>query len=261
MVQQLICLTTLLSLGAFVGATMAEDNLALYKSHEFKAADGGVLLYRMMMPADYDPDKEYPLVLFLHGAGERGDDNKAQLAHGMRDFASATNREQHPAIVVAPQCPKNQQWVDVPWSQLSHEMPKKPSKSMQKTLELLASLQKELSVDEDRIYITGLSMGGFGTWDAIQRRPDYFAAAAPICGGGDTAFAKQLAHIPIWAFHGDADGAVKVERSRSMIKAIKDAGGDPQYTEYPGVGHNSWAATYANPKFYAWLFEQQRTKK
>ena len=131
---------------------------------------------------------------------------------------------------------------------------------MRLSLELITSLQKELSIDEDRIYVTGLSMGGFGVWDAIQRHPKRFAAAAPVCGGGDPAYAKDIAHVPIWAFHGDADGAVKPMRSRDMIAALKEAGGEPKYTEYPGVGHNSWAATYANRDLYSWLFAQKRER-
>jgi predicted peptidase len=127
-------------------------------------------------------------------------------------------------------------------------------------LKLLDNLPKLFSVDPDRIYITGLSMGGYGTWDALQRKPDYFAAAIPICGGGDVNGAEKMKDVPIWAFHGDADGAVKVSRSRDMIEALKAAGGKPKYTEYPGGGHDSWTATYKNPEVMAWLFEQKRKK-
>ena len=126
---------------------------------------------------------------------------------------------------------------------------------------MITSLQAEFSIDESRLYVTGLSMGGFGAWDAIQRYSNRFAAAVPICGGGDPAFAKQLVHVPVWAFHGELDTAVKPLRSRDMIAALKAAGGTPKYTEYPGVGHNSWAATYANREMYAWLFAQKRTAR
>jgi predicted peptidase len=197
-------------------------------------------------------------VIFYHGAGERGDDNVKQLVHGMNDFASDDIMAKYPCFVVAPQCPNGDQWVDVPWSADSHKMPEKPTEPMRLSLELITSLQSEFSIDASRLYVTGLSMGGFGTWDAIQRYPNRFAAAVPICGGGDTEFAKQLLHVPIWAFHGEADTAVKPLRSRDMIAAIKAAGGSPKYTEYPGVGHNSWAATYANREMYAWLFSQKK---
>lgn len=238
--------------------SFAADVAESFEARVYKDKQGE-LPYRLLKPANYDANKSYPLVLFLHGAGERGSDNKSQLVHGMKDFLSESNRNERPCFVVAPQCPKNEKWVDVDWSRDSHDTPKEPSDEMTRCFEVLKQLQSEFSVDADRIYITGLSMGGYGTWDAIARRPDYFAAAAPICGGGDPKDAEKIAKLPIWVFHGDADGAVKVSRSRDMVAAIKKAGGDPKYTEYPGVGHNSWSRTYANPEFHKWLFSQKRT--
>lgn len=235
----------------------AADVKDLYEARVFKT-DTGELSYRLLKPKDYDPKVKYPVVLFLHGAGERGSDNAKQLVHGMKDFASDENRAKYPCFVIAPQCPDNQQWVDVPWSADKHTTTKEPSKSLALTLALLDSLPKEFSIDSQRIYITGLSMGGFGTWDAIVRRPDYFAAAAPICGGGDTEQAKAIAKLPLWVFHGDNDSAVKTQRSRDMVAALKAAGGEPKYTEYPNTGHDSWSPTYRDPKFFAWLFEQKR---
>lgn len=235
----------------------AADNRARFEARTFEGA-AGKLNYRLLKPKDYDPNRKYPLVLFLHGAGERGDNNQAQLVHGMNDFASDEVMEKYPAFVVAPQCPDNKKWVEVDWGAMKHTAPEKASDSLQLSFDALAALQKEFSIDANKIYVTGLSMGGYGTWDALERRPDYFAAGAPICGGGDVGNAKKLAKLPIWAFHGDKDGAVKVERTRDMIAAIKEAGGDPKYTEYPGVGHDSWSATYRNPEFYAWLFAQAR---
>ncbi|QDU95628.1 carboxylesterase family protein [Lignipirellula cremea] len=246
-------------LGGFLAMPLnAADNRDLYEAREFKDGENGVLLYRLLKPQDYDPAKKYPLVLFLHGAGERGNDNRKQLMHGLNDFASPENREKYPAFVVAPQCPNGKQWVNAPWSAPAHDMPEKPAADLQRCFDLLAALQKEFSIDADRLYITGLSMGGYGTWDAIQRHPEMFAAAAPVCGGGDTAYAKVLVNTPLWVFHGGNDTVVKTARSRAMVEAIEKAGGKPKYTEYPGVGHNSWSATYVNPEFYAWLFEQKR---
>lgn len=235
----------------------AADNRDRFEARTFEGP-AGKLNYRLLKPKDYDPNRKYPLVLFLHGAGERGDNNKAQLVHGMNDFASDEVMSKYPAFVVAPQCPNDKKWVEVDWSAMKHTAPAKPSESLQLSFETLTALQKEFSIDAKKIYVTGLSMGGYGTWDAAERRPDYFAAAAPICGGGDVGNAKQLTKIPIWAFHGDQDTAVKVERSRDMIAAIKAAGGEPKYTEYKGVAHNSWSQTYSNPEFYAWLFAQER---
>ena len=253
-------LTTIVS-PARIMAEQKQDNRDLYEARVFVDGNQRKLLYRMLMPKDYNEAKKYPLVMFYHGAGERGDDNYKQLVHGMSDFASDEIMDKYPCIVVAPQCPSGVQWVDVPWGGDSHTMPSKPTEPMRQSLDLIESLQKSLSVDQNRIYVTGLSMGGFGVWDAVQRHPDLFAAAVPICGGGDAALAKKIAHIPVWMFHGDKDTAVKTSRSRDMTAALKKAGGSPKYTEYPGVGHNSWAQTYRNPELYAWLFAQQKPRR
>ncbi|QEG38680.1 carboxylesterase family protein [Roseimaritima ulvae] len=237
----------------------AQDALKQFEARQYSDADGNSLSYRILKPKQYDPAKKYPLVMFWHGAGERGDDNQRQLVHGMADFASAEVMEKYPAFVVAPQCPKNQKWANNDWSADQHTMSEQPSTPMRLSLELIDSLQKEFSIDADRIYVTGLSMGGFGTWDALQRRPKQFAAAIPICGGGDTALAEKIASVPVWVFHGGNDTVVKTSRSRDMVQALKEAGGKPKYTEYPGVGHNSWSATYANPEVYKWLFSQRRS--
>ena len=236
----------------------AADVRDRFEKREYADAEGAKLPYRLLKPNNYDSKQKYPLVVFLHGAGERGTDNVKQLVHGMADFASDKIMEKYPAFVLAPQSPDGQQWVDVPWSADEHKMPDKPAAPLRQTLELIAALQQEFAIDGGRIYVTGLSMGGFGAWDCIQRRPDLFAAAAPVCGGGDATMAAKMKQVPVWAFHGDADGAVKVRRSRDMIAALKAAGGSPKYTEYKGVGHDSWTATYRDPEFYSWLFAQQR---
>ena len=249
--------------GVIVAGSMAgaADVRERFEKREFTDASGDKLRYRLLKPKDYDPNRKYPLVVFLHGAGERGSDNTAQLVHAMADFASDRIMENYPAFVIAPQCPDEKKWVEVPWTDEDHEMPKEPSQSLRQTLELVAALQEEFSIDPARRYITGLSMGGFGVWDAIQRRPELFAAAAPVCGGADARLAKRIKDVPVWAFHGDQDDAVKVRRSRDMIAAIKAAGGSPKYTEYKGVGHDSWTATYQDPELYKWLFAQKRVAK
>lgn len=221
--------------------------------------DGNFSLnYRIYVPENLSAGEKVPLVLFLHGAGERGDDNTAQLKFGARDLLKYVRAHQIPAIIVAPQCPKNMKWVEVPWSADSHTMPPEPSVPMHAVIGLLDQCMQDYPVAPDRVYVTGLSMGGFGTWDLIQRQPDRFAAAIPICGGGDIAQAPRLVNLPIWTFHGEIDPTVKVERSRDMIAAIEAAGGHPKYTEYPGVKHGSWGRTYANPKTLEWFFAQQR---
>ena len=188
-------------------------------------------------------------MVFLHGAGERGDDNKAQLKHGVAEFARRT--KEFPCFLVAPQCPNGASWAAIGKGFEDG----KPGKLV---LDLIDKTCKELPIDTKRIYLTGLSMGGYGTWTLLAQKPDLFAAAIPICGGGDPKSAAKIAKVPVWVFHGDKDAAVKVERSRDMVAALEKAGGKPKYTEYPGVGHDSWTRTYANEKVLAWLFAQKK---
>ena len=238
--------------------TVVEDPEKLFEPREYVGAGGKTLKYRLLKPAPYDSDREYPLVIFLHGAGERGSDNVAQLKNGMADFCKAKWRDKYPCYVVAPQCPEEEKWVDVDWSSPANDMPAKTSESLQLVFELIDTMVKDAAVNDNRIYITGLSMGGYGTWDALARRPSFFAAAVPICGGGDPKTAARFAKVPLWCFHGDQDEAVPVKRSREMIDALKAAGGMPKYTEYPGVAHNSWAQTYADAAVIEWMFKQLR---
>lgn len=235
-------------------------NLDLLEKHEFPDPQqtGPALPYRLLKPQNYDPNVKYPLVLFLHGAGERGTDNEKQLVHGVREFVKPENREKYPCFLVAPQCPDAAQWVSVPWDADAHDMPAEPSRPLRLALALVDALQREYSIDADRLLITGLSMGGYGTWDAISRHPDKFAAAVPVCGGGDLAQAQRIAQVPLWAFHGADDTVVKPQRSRGMIAAVKEAGGQPKYSELAGVGHDSWNPAYASDEMMAWLFAQKR---
>jgi predicted peptidase len=242
----------------FLQTTPAADWQEAYKFRTYKDAGGQTLPYRLLSPKEIAPGKNYPLVLFMHGVGERGTDNTGQLIHGAGEFAKPENRQKYPCFVIAPQCPPNCRWVEVDWSLPSHVMPQKPSVPLRLALELVEKLAAELPVDKSRIYVTGLSMGGFGAWDAIQRRPELFAAAIPVCGGGDAAEAPKLKNLPIWAFHGNKDGVVLPRRTTDMIEAVAKAGGSPKMTLYPGVDHNSWTRTYANPKVLAWLFEQKK---
>jgi len=134
-----------------------------------------------------------------------------------------------------------------------------PSESIRLSLAALSKLQKEFSIDPDRLYVIGLSMGGHGLWSLVSRHPDMFAAAIPICSAGDTSQAPKLIHLPIWCFHGDADPLVPVENARQMMAALKKAGGHPKYTEYPGVGHNSYVNAFKEPELLPWLFSQKRS--
>lgn len=229
-----------------------------YEMKVFNAADGSSLPYRFLKPKNYNPAQKYPLIFFMHGAGERGTDNKNQLKHGGKLLSDDATQSKYPCFVVAPQVPNNKLWVDVPWSGDAHVQPEKPSDTMRLSLELLAALQKEFSIDNKRTYAMGVSMGGFGVWDVIMRHPQMFAAAIPICGGADDSKAPLIAKIPIWTFHGDKDTVVKTMRSRNIVAALKQAGGNPKYTEYPGVGHASWSNAFADPGLLPWLFSQQK---
>jgi predicted peptidase len=236
------------------GNLMAADPLPMEK-HVFEQ-DGHKLPYRLLMPATVEKGTKYPLVVFLHGAGERGVDNEKQLIHGVPQFVA--KREKYPCFLFAPQCPDGKRWVEVDWSADSHTQPKEPGEVGKLVLALTEKSIMELPVDPKRVYITGLSMGGYGTWDILARRPELFAAAAPVCGGADEATAVKIKDIPIWVFHGARDTAVKPARSRNMVAALEKAGGKPKYTEYPDVGHNSWDPAYRDPEFFKWLFAQKK---
>ena len=197
--------------------------------------------YLLYLPEDYNKQESWPLLLFLHGAGERGDDLELVKKHGPPKLIAAG--EDFPFIVVSPQCPKDKWWEPI------------------ELVALLEELSSKYKVDADRIYVTGLSMGGFGSWRLAAYAPDRLAAIAPICGGGEKYWARRFAHLPVWAFHGAKDTGVPPERSRMMIDELKKKGGSPKLTIYPEAGHDSWTETYNNPKFYEWLLEQKRNSK
>jgi predicted peptidase len=227
-----------------------------------KSADGKEARYVIFVPHDYRGDRPYPLILFLHGAGEWGTDGQKQVAVGLGP-AVKKREKSFPFLVIFPQSQKKTWPIDVndreqlnnilaTWSDQDAEG--------QRALAMLDEVQKQYRVDPERVYLTGLSMGGFGTWSLAASHPDRWAAIVPICGGGDPQTADKIKDLPCWCFHGDADDAVPVNRSREMMKALWDAGGHPNYTEYPGVGHNSWDKAYDTADLYQWL-SKHRLKK
>lgn len=250
-------LVTAVCAGTLTATLFAQNAADLTTPQTFQSAEGETLKYRIHLPADLPSGKKVPLILFLHGAGERGDDNLAQLKHGVADLIrfSLTNGN---AIVIAPQCPAGMQWVNTNWSAPSHAMPSMPSTPMKLVILLLQDAVAKMPVDPARVYVTGISMGGYGTWDIIQRKPDLFAAAIPICGGADASLAPRLKSLPLWVFHGDSDGAVPVSRSRDMVKALQACGGKVQYREYPKAGHDVWTRTYSDRAVLTWLFAQRK---
>jgi predicted peptidase len=226
---------------------------------KYTNSKGDTLSYRLLFP-DADTLRKYPLVIFLHGSGERGNDNDAQLKWGVENFATDQNMMLHPAIVIAPQCPNNMSWSNFSRTKISSEMRlmPEPSKPMELVIELIHQLEKTMPIDNNRIYITGLSMGGFGTYDAIERYPDLFAAAVPVCGGGDISKVSTIARLPIWIYLGSEDPAVNPSYALDMLQALTKAGAHPGFTQYPEVGHFSWLGAYSDPLMLEWLFRQHK---
>lgn len=231
---------------------------SLFSYETYKNANGDSLLYRFLFP-DNDAAHKYPLVIFLHGSGERGNDNNAQLKWGVMNFATDENLKKHPAFVIAPQCPLNMSWSNTTRGKNGEIVLQSiPSKPMQLLMELINDFIKKFNVDTNRIYITGLSMGGYGTFDALERYPNFFAAAVPVCGSGDVSKANSIAHIPLWMFGGADDPTVNPKLLYDMVNALNKAGAHPGFTEYPGVGHFSWIAAYNDAMMIEWLFSQHK---
>lgn len=214
--------------------------------------DSGTHKYVLFVPADYAPDKKWPLLLFLHGAGERGTNNTAQVAVGLGPAVKKRAKD-FPFLVIFPQCGNQKVPPVMGWSPEGEDG--------KRALAILDAVENEYSTDKDRTYLTGLSMGGFGTWAFAEKFPDRWAAIAPVCGGASPDIAAKVKHIPVWAFHGDQDRAVAVVFSRNLVEALKNVGARPRYTEYPGVGHNSWDNAYNTDELYTWFLENPRKPK
>lgn len=249
----------------------------------FTNAQGQSLTYYLYIPDHYNAAQKYPLVVLLHGGGERSDPKDTALQNQEKIFRNSfvqvwgknyvapynPNIQQHwPGFVLIPHMTNTQEWVNTDMQKGSYSQAAQPSLPLLLTKELLDSLQHEYAgIDSHRLLITGYSSGGFGVWDAIERWPNYFAAAAPIAGAGDPSQAAALIHMPIWAFHGSKDTDIPASGSRDMIQAIKAAGGEPRYTEFPNLGHGAvvWSTVYSTTRdatfvqgFFTWFFAQRR---
>ena len=244
---------------------MPVDPATLYEAHAFDFVDGeetATLPYRLLRPEAIEAGKQYPLVVFLHGAGERGSDNLAQLKYFPAWMADAEARKAYPCFVLAPQCRQEKWWANFRRDPSEGDPLKEPpAADLAAVADVMEQLLADLPIDQDRVYLTGLSMGGFGSWDLAARMPERFAAMIPVCGGGNTQLATRYLGLPIWCFHGGDDAVVRPELSRRMVDAIREAGGEVTYTEYEGVGHDSWTPAYQDPATLAWLFEQVRHAK
>lgn len=259
-----ILLTAVASL-LVIGSSFAQKS---FEKREFKAPNGDTLRYQVLFPKGYESGKKYPLVIFLHGSGERASDNNLQMKHGSAMFTNPVNEERFPAIVLFPQCPTNGNWIKsfparndrgvVDWAAHPNDS---ISISQQHVKELIDQYIANEKVDSRRVYILGISMGGMGTFDMVARFPETFAAAIPICGGIYPPRLKDAAkQVSFRIYHGDADGVVAKEGSREAYLALKEYGAKVEYFELPGVEHNSWNPAFNQPDFLSWLFSQKRKK-
>ncbi len=232
-----------------------------FEKKSFMTADGKALPYQIMYPKAYKPGKKYPLLVVLHGAGERGDDNEAQMKYGKNVFLDSLNRINYPAIVIFPQCPKDSYWssVQINRSTTPTTFVFDYSAPINWPLQAVIDLVKSIKHDKRRTYIMGLSMGGMGTMEAVSRNPKMFAAASPICGGADLSYvAKYAKRVPLWVHHGDVDIVVPVRHSRELVKAVQDQGVEIKYSEYPKVNHNSWDNAFKQPDLLSWIFSHRK---
>lgn len=239
-----------------------------FRTQTFVDSHRNVLPYRMLVPTarqayasagvhEVCPER-MPLVLLLHGSGERGNDNSAQLRNGVAKLlGSKTAAARFPCFYVVPQCPKAHRWVEADWDAERHVLPRELSEPLSATAGLLDDLIRCHPIDPQRVYLIGLSMGGFGVWDLLSRWPERFAAAVPICGGADENAVVAARAVPVWAFHGADDPIIRAERSRRAVAALRAAGGTPHYTEYPNVGHDAWTHAFAEPDLLPWLFSHR----
>lgn len=226
---------------------------------------GDSLLYRILYPNNFSPEKEYPVVLFLHGAGDRGNNNERQLWLGADLFIREDIREDYPAIVIFPQCPADTMWTArQKWQEPSGDwifkfpVEKRPPRPAELVANLMEDVIEESYTDDDRIYIMGISMGGIGTLEFLHRYPTTYAAAIVYCGGHDIKFSDSYKHTPIWFFHGDADNVVPEHYSIDIYNKIKKDNKATKYTSYPGVDHNCWDRALAEPTLLKWLFKHKR---
>jgi len=255
-----------LFLGSFSVTFLNAQDLSLFQYEHF-VQDSNVLNYRILYPKNFDTSKQYPLILFLHGRGESGDDNESQLIHGGKLFLDNYNSEAFPCIVVVPQCPKDDYWSNVKRDYSKPGLDKfkfrrmcKPTNALKSVIALMDNITKNTYIKKDQIYVGGLSMGGMGTFDILKWRADMFAAAFPICGGGHPKSVKKYADkVAFWIFHGGEDDVVHPYFSLSMLTALQKQRADVKLTYFEHDNHNSWDSTFAESQLLPWLFSKSKT--
>jgi predicted peptidase len=240
------------------------QDLSIYERHWYIDRQDS-LPYRLLLPENYEATKKYPLIFFLHGAGERGNDNESQLLHGGKLFLKEDIRKNFPAIVVFPQCPQKGFWAKVNFNAekdgqrfFLFDPTAEATPAMKLAQDLLREIIRKYPVEKSQVYVAGLSMGGMGTFEIVRRNPGLFAAAIPICGGGDPSSAKRTTRTKWWVFHGAKDNVVPSKYSDEMVDALKKAKASVKYTLYPDADHNSWDAAFAEPELLSWLFAQHK---
>ncbi|WP_245830883.1 carboxylesterase family protein [Marivirga sericea] len=223
------------------------------------------LNYRILYPENFNPAEKYPLILFLHGAGERGDDNEKQLVHGSSLFLNQENRENFPAIVIFPQCATAEYWAKAEIVRSSEgntfefDYSGEPNRSMGLVMKMVEKYSRNHFINEEQLFVGGLSMGGMGTFEILNRMPNTFAAALAICGAGDPySVGSYAGKTDLWIFHGAKDNVVDPEYSKRMVKNLKDAGANVKFTLYPEANHNSWDPAFAEPELLTWLFSNSK---
>lgn len=234
-----LCVTLTMLVGWSSSPVSAQGSKGKLSEQELEITVPVKLKYLLYTPPNLHDRDDWPLVLFLHGAGERGDDLNLVKKHGPPKLINEGT--EFPFVMVAPQCPSGKRWEPYQLNALVDE-----------ALALVRGL------NDKRIYVTGLSMGGYGTWSLAAESPERWAAIAPICGGGDPRSTRRFAKLPTWVFHGAKDSVVPLKASEAMVDAMKAAGGEPKFTIYPEANHDSWTETYENPEFYDWLLAQKR---
>jgi predicted peptidase len=246
-------------------SAQAQDR-ELFERREF-TSEGDTLRYRVLYPEGFSEAKEYPLIIVLHGAGERGSDNEAQLTHGSDLFLKPEIRKDFPAVVIFPQAPKDDYWAKVEVDrnktpfEFNFKNEEEPTKALHLVMALLNSFASEDYINKNRIYVGGLSMGGMGTYEILSRMPETFAAAFAICGGADPAIAANYPQgFPIWIFHGEKDDVVPPAWSKTMAREINTHGGNAKLSLYPNDNHNSWDSAFSEPYLLPWLFSNQKNE-
>ena len=258
--RKFVAITLLLFIS--VQYSIAQDKTLFSKEQFIKGGD--TLNYRMLLPENFDVNKQYPVLFFLHGAGERGGDNEAQLIHGSKLFLNSANRKNFPAIIIFPQCPQDDYWANViigdgkTTERFSFQKGGKPRKSMELLVALVAKMKSERFSDNNRFYVGGLSMGAMGTYEILRRKPNVFASAFAICGGDHVENVRNYRKVPLWVFHGAKDNVVPIQKSELVVNELKRLKGDVKFSIYPDANHNSWDPAFAEPDFLSWIFSYRK---